>query len=61
VARLAKVDGAVLMQPDLGVLGFGATIGERADLQMRLVDGRAGSAAPPARGHRHKSTARDAG
>jgi hypothetical protein len=44
------------MHPDLGVVGFGATI-EMRDIEVRVFDGRDEKAPLPSRGHRHKSAA----
>jgi hypothetical protein len=57
VARLANVDGAVLMRPDLGVVGFGATI-EMQDVEVRLFNGLDEKAPLQSRGHRHSSATR---
>lgn len=62
VARLAAVDGAVVMQPDLSVIGFGATIVNKGeDVPIFEIDPRVDSATHHAlkldafKGQRHKS------
>ena len=56
VARLANVDGAVLIHPDLRVLGFGVTI-QMGDVEPKVFNGRDERLPLPSRGHRHKSAA----